>query len=347
MKRGRKDARIELAPDERATLDHWARCRESAPARAERAKIILECARGRSNRAVAEAVDVTPQTVSKWRGRFMKDRVIGLGEGIRASSDGRSIHQRDLLRIEKLMSNEPPPGGQTWSTRLVAERSGLSQSKVCRIARAMALLPGRWEAAKLTLDGFPRARVAAIAGVLFDPPEHLLAFDVAPECARTGGNGSADEDPGHVGGTGRATFETSEIIAEVERRALLASRPRGGSGIQRVLGFVASTRRSIPSDRELHLLYSDGRHSTAPALEYRMNRMARTVLHVVPPGISWHGLFSAWLAHLHPGCSGNGSNGTGSGLPAALQEFVSGDTLRLGVFCWPPLTKNVAGAPDP
>ncbi len=43
-----------------------------------RARIVLECASGMSNRAVAEKFDVSPLTVGRWRKRFVEGGTEGL-----------------------------------------------------------------------------------------------------------------------------------------------------------------------------------------------------------------------------------------------------------------------------
>src|SRR5262249_4305651 len=69
-------AEIVLADDERAELVR----RAGLPARrrAERARIILACAGGVPNAAVARSLGVSPKSVSKWRRRFAAQRLAGL-----------------------------------------------------------------------------------------------------------------------------------------------------------------------------------------------------------------------------------------------------------------------------
>ena len=59
-----------LTEAERQTLERWARRRTSAQAVALRARIVLACAEGATNVAVAEQLGIWPQTVAKWRGRL-------------------------------------------------------------------------------------------------------------------------------------------------------------------------------------------------------------------------------------------------------------------------------------
>jgi len=75
MRTGRPIAPLSLAVEERATLEGWGRRPKAAQALAQRARIVLECAGGSPNTAVADKLGVTYQTVGKWRQRFLERRL--------------------------------------------------------------------------------------------------------------------------------------------------------------------------------------------------------------------------------------------------------------------------------
>src|SRR5919109_5239223 len=75
---GRPTAKLVLSDEERQTLQRWARRPTSAQALALRAKIVLACAEGASNKAVAAEFSVTAQMVGKWRARVVGDRLARL-----------------------------------------------------------------------------------------------------------------------------------------------------------------------------------------------------------------------------------------------------------------------------
>jgi winged helix-turn helix protein len=78
MRTGRPIAALSLAVEERATLEGWARRPKTAQALAQRARIVLGCAGGSPNTAVADKLRVSYQTVGKWRRRFLEWRLAGL-----------------------------------------------------------------------------------------------------------------------------------------------------------------------------------------------------------------------------------------------------------------------------
>ena len=76
MRTGRPVARIELPDDAAGILEGYTQRRKTAQALALRARIVLGCASGLSNKAVAARERVTVQTVGKWRRRFVERGLI-------------------------------------------------------------------------------------------------------------------------------------------------------------------------------------------------------------------------------------------------------------------------------
>ncbi|MFE5119392.1 helix-turn-helix domain-containing protein [Streptomyces sp. NPDC056669] len=77
------DSRLEplmLSEAERRTLQGWAKRRTTTQGLAKRARIVLMCARGLSNTAVAARLDTDRGTVRRWRTRFQQDRLDGLSD---------------------------------------------------------------------------------------------------------------------------------------------------------------------------------------------------------------------------------------------------------------------------
>jgi len=69
---------VELTDEERRTLTAWSRRRSTAQALAARARIVLACPDGGTIGTVASELGVSRDMVSKWRSRFLADRLEGL-----------------------------------------------------------------------------------------------------------------------------------------------------------------------------------------------------------------------------------------------------------------------------
>src|ERR1700684_838131 len=81
---GRRKAGLVLADAERDQLQRWARRAKTSQVLALRAKIVLACAGGREEQAVAAEVRTTGHNVARWRGRVVRRRVGGLAGEERA-----------------------------------------------------------------------------------------------------------------------------------------------------------------------------------------------------------------------------------------------------------------------
>jgi len=117
---------------ERERLLEWTRRHKSAQALALRARIVLAAAEGHTNRAVAHQLRITGQTVGKWRRRFLGLRLEGLLDEPRPGAP-RQIGDQQVEAVIAKTLHERPEGATHWSSRLMAEASGLSQTAVVRI----------------------------------------------------------------------------------------------------------------------------------------------------------------------------------------------------------------------
>jgi len=138
MGRGFRLRPVVLTPAERESLLSLSRRRTSTQAIACRARIVLAAAEGKSNLAVAAALSISRLTVGKWRARFLARRLDGLRDEPRPGAP-RRITDADVARIVNRALGEPPMNAAQWSTRSLAQETGLSQSTVSRILRAFTL----------------------------------------------------------------------------------------------------------------------------------------------------------------------------------------------------------------
>ena len=107
------DTRLEplvLSEAERRTLENWAKRRKTAQGLALRARIVLACAEGRSNTAVAARLRVSRVTVTKWRSRFLARRLDGLGDEPRPGVP-RTITDAQVEEVV-VRTLEETPGGR-------------------------------------------------------------------------------------------------------------------------------------------------------------------------------------------------------------------------------------------
>src|SRR5215472_7119214 len=122
--RGRPKSPLTLTEEEQETLERWSRRRTTAQALALRSRIVLSCARGETNERVAQRLHVTPQTVCKWRSRFLRERLDGLADEPRPGPP-RTISDEMVERVVVKTLEEKPRHATQWSTRSMATATGM------------------------------------------------------------------------------------------------------------------------------------------------------------------------------------------------------------------------------
>src|SRR5271169_3322482 len=174
------DTRLEplvLSEAERRTLEGWAKRRKTAQGLALRARIVLACADGGPNVAVAARLGVSRATVRKWRTRFLAKRLDGLGDEPRPGVP-RTITDAQVEEVVVRTLEEVPEGATHWSKRDLARQVGISPASVHRIWRAFGLKPWLVEEFKVSTDPFLIDKVRDVVGLYLAPPANAAVFSV-------------------------------------------------------------------------------------------------------------------------------------------------------------------------
>ena len=175
--RGRQAPVVVLSEQERETLERWARRPKSAQALARRCRIVLAAAAGESNEEIAARLACNRNTVGKWRGRFVERRLDGLHDEPRPGKP-RTISDEDVERVIVKTLEETPAAATHWSTRSMAQATGMSQTAVSRIWRAFGLKPHLVETFKLSPDPQFIDKVRDIVGLYLNPPDAAVVLCV-------------------------------------------------------------------------------------------------------------------------------------------------------------------------
>src|SRR5215813_12797398 len=177
MRTGRPKQPLTITEEERERLQSLAHRSRSQALLARRARVVLACAEGLENKAVAKKLRCSLGMVGKWRSRFLRTRLEGLYDEPRLGAPRKiSDDQIEQVVIQTL---ESTPRGQThWSTRELAKAAGLSRMTISRIWHAFGLQPHRTESFKLSPDPLLVEKVRDIVGLYMNPPDHALVFCV-------------------------------------------------------------------------------------------------------------------------------------------------------------------------
>lgn len=177
MPRGPKPVALELTAEERATLEGWERRHTSAQRLAERCRVVLAAADGKSNSAIADELRLTLPTVRKWRGRFAESRLDGLCDEPRPGCP-RTITDAQVEDAVVRTLETKPANATHWSTRLLAKETGLTQNAVLRIWHSFGLKPHLRETFKLSADPLFADKVRDVVGLYLSPPDKAIVLCV-------------------------------------------------------------------------------------------------------------------------------------------------------------------------
>ncbi|WP_327166811.1 IS630 family transposase [Streptomyces zaomyceticus] len=168
---------VVLSEAERLTLESWAKRRSTAQGLAQRARIVLACARGWNNTMVTARLDTERKTVARWRTRFLRDRLDGLADEPRPGVP-RTITDAQVEEVVVRTLEQTPAGGTHWSKRELAKVVGISPASVLRIWHAFGLQPWRTETFKISPDPFLIDKIRDVVGLYLAPPANAVVFAV-------------------------------------------------------------------------------------------------------------------------------------------------------------------------
>jgi transposase len=304
---------------------------------AARARIVLLAAEGTPNVDIARLVGVSRPTVNAWRTRYAERGLPGLAEEKR-SGRKRSIDQRRIV-AETL---RPPPaslGVTHWSSRLLANRLGISHVTIAEAWKRYGLKPWKAETFRFSTDPELEAKVADVIGLYLAPPENaiVLCCDEKSQIqALNRTQKTLPMQPGHVEQRthdyvrhGTTTLFAALEIATGKITGVCKNRHRH----QEFLAFLKHVARAYP-DRELHLVMDNYAAHKHPNVNAWLAGNPRIHVHFTPTSGSWLNLVEVWFSIIERQAIHRGSFPSVRDLMIKIRAFINGWNDRCHPFIW-------------
>lgn len=290
--RGRPKTQLVLTQVELEQLTALTLRRKTEQALALRARIVLACAQGNDNKVVAIHQHVTPQTVSKWRARFVQDRLDGLLDAPRTGAP-RTIDDARVDAVIAKTLESLPQAATHWSTRTMAREAGLSQTAVSRIWHAFGLQPHRQQTFKLSSDPLFVEKVRDIVGLYMDPPLKAMVLCVDEKRQIQALDRTQPLLPLSPGIPERRTHDyerhgTTTLFAalDIATGAVIGDLHRRHRSSE-FLQFLRTIESNVPQALDIHLVMDNyGTHKT-PTIKNWLARHPRFQVHFTPTSVSW------------------------------------------------------------
>jgi transposase len=298
---------LPVSDEQRSELVVMARSSSLAHRKVVQAKALLLAADGVANEEIARRCETTTDTVRRWRARFAETGVEGVG--VIAAGRGRKPSVPDEVVeaiVHDTLRERPADGSTHWTTRLMAERHGVSKDTVARIWKARNLKPWRVEVFKLSNDPDFEAKLVDIVGLYLDPPERAVVLCVDEKTQTQALDRTQPSLPMKPGRGGTLTHDykrngTTDLFAALDvatGKVLTECRSRHTN--QDFLAFLKKIDREVPKDLDVHLVLDNlAVHRHAEVNKWLANpRRKRFHVHFTPTSASWLNLIERWFKEL-------------------------------------------------
>src|SRR5213076_1025002 len=318
------------------SLSHRVR---SQPLLARRARVVLACAEGLANNAVAKRLRCSLGMVGKWRSRFLRTRLEGLYDEPRPGAP-RQVADAQVEQIVVRTLESTPRAETHWSTRGLAQATGLSRMTISQIWRAFGLQPHRTDIFKLSPDPLLIEKVRDIVGLYMNPPDHALVFCVDEKSQIQALDRTQPLLPLRPGQLERRTHDykphgTTSLFAALELKTSrvigqLHRRHRSAEFRQ----FLDVIEAQVPAGLEAHIIVDNyGTHKTAIIRKWFAKR-PRFHVHFTPTYGSWINLVERWFAEITNKRIRRGVFRSVKELEAAIREYIEVHNENPKPFVW-------------
>jgi len=300
---GRPPKLLTLTSEESAELTNRLKLRKAPADEKIRIRIVLACAAGESGAAIARRLQVSMQTVSKWRRRYEAYRFAGLSDAPRAGRPRTVLDEHVQAVVDKVRYTKPDNASH-WSVRSMGAATGVSAPTVQRIWKAFGLKPHLQETFKLSTDPHFVDKVRDVVGLYLAPPDRALVLCVDEKSQIQALDRTQPGLPLNFGNPSTRTHDykrhgttslfaaldvaTGKVISQLKRRHRSAE----------FLQFLNAIDAAVPAEQEIHLIMDNyGTHKTEKVRTWFAAR-PRYHVHFTPTSASWLNLVERFFGQI-------------------------------------------------
>lgn len=346
MPRGRPMTPIILSEDEKQDLNTLANSRSLPHGIVQRARIVLACADGDSNAAIARRLRLNNATVGKWRQRYLDHGIAGLHDELRAGRP-RTHDDERVAEVINTALQSTPPDGTHWSVRTLADETGISKSTVQRWFDLFGVQPHRQRHFKLSNDPFFIEKVRDIVGLYLNPPDHAVVLCVDEKSQIQALDRTQPVLPmglGYVEGIthdyvrhGTTTLfaaldiATGEVLTQCKRR----------HRHQEFLAFLRHIDANVPQELDVHLIVDNYATHKHPKIKAWLAKHPRYHIHYTPTYASWINQVERWFGIITQKAIRRGTFSNVKELVHKINTFVAHYNANTTPFAWTATAESI------
>ena len=345
---GRPKQELTVTSEERDQLLRWARRASSAQSLALRSKIVLACADGGDNTAVAERLRCSRMTVGKWRARFLEHRLDGLLDEQRTGRPPTiSVDQVEDVVVATLEST--PANATHWTRAKMAERTGLSKTTIGEIWRKFDLKPHRVEHFKLSTDPLFIDKLYDVVGLYLNPPEASVVLCVDEKSQVQALQRSQPALPMMPGMPERRTHDyvrhgTTTLFAAMNTAdgTVITSLHRRHRATE-FKKFLIKIGTEVPDDLDIHLICDNYGTHKHPIIKTWLAAHPRVQLHFTPTYSSWLNLVERFFGYVTADLLQRSDHRSVQALESDIRKWVTAWNENPKPFVWTKTAEQILG----
>jgi transposase len=278
-----------LSEEQERQLEQWLAALGTPQQVALRCRIVLACAAGKPEIAIAAENRVNRKTVRLWRERFKTQGLQALWEIAPGRGRKATYGPTKIKSVIDATLQSKPKGSTHWSCRTMAAAQGISKSTVSNVWRSHNIKPHRTETFKLSRDPRFLEKLTDVVGLYLNPPDKAVVLCVDEKSRIQALNRTQPGLPLKKGRCGTMTHDykrngTTTLFAALD---VLAGKVIGNCyqrhRHQEFLKFLRRIEREFPGPTPLHLVMDNyGTHGT-PEVKTWLKRHPRFVVHMCRP----------------------------------------------------------------
>jgi hypothetical protein len=246
-------------------------------------------------------------------------------------------------QVEEVVTNtleSMPANGTHWSTRLMAQKAGLSQNAIVRIWHAFGLQPHRVENFKFSKDPQFVEKVRDIVGLYMNPPDRAIVLCVDEKSQVQALNRTQPMLPLAPGVPVRQSHDyerhgvTSLFAAMDVASGVTISNCYRRHRHQEFLRFLNDIEASLPDGLDVHLVMDNYRTHKVARVHNWLARHPRYHVHYTPTSSSWLNLVERLFAELTERCVRRGSHTAVRSLEKAMLDYLDQRNKEPKPFVW-------------
>ena len=329
---------ITCSPENHEALKQLAASRTEAKQMVDRARIILGCLEGKRVEDIARECATRSNTVIKWRQRFVRSGIAGLGDAPRPGAKplyGADFRNKVLAILEK----EPPAGQACWDGPAVAAALNSSTDAVWRVLRHEGICLQRQRSWCVSTDKEFAPKAADIVGLYLNPPENALVISVDEKPsiqALERASGYVETDNGKIVRGCKSTYKrhgTLNLFAALEVatgqvKAITTISKTRADFLQFMDQIVAET----PAERELHVILDN--YCTHKKCDAWLEAHPNVRFHFTPTSASWLNQVEIWFGIMSRKALRGASFKSVAELRRAIEAFIAVHNPNAKPFKW-------------